>query len=134
MKINKLSQHSGVSAKTIRYYEEIGLLPKAVRAENGYREYGQNSLELLRFVRRCRDLRIPIDSIRKLVKVQAFGTAPCTEVDQIVRNQLENVRDTIKEMQLLEKDLALLASSCKEHNVSQCRILKSLQTGLTSVP
>ncbi|MDO8272016.1 MAG: MerR family transcriptional regulator [Gammaproteobacteria bacterium] len=128
MKINKLAQQSGVSAKTIRYYEDIGLLPAAVRADNGYREYGQSSLDLLRFIRRCRDLKISIDSIRKLVKVQAFGGAPCTEVDQIVRDQLESVRGTIRELQLLEEDLARLALSCDEHNVSQCRILKSLQT------
>lgn len=128
MKINKLAHQSGVSAKTIRYYEEIGLLPAAVRAENGYRQYGQSSLDLLRFIKRCRDLQIPIDNIRKLVKVQALGSAPCTDVDQIVRDQLDNVRDTIKEMQLLEEDLARLASSCKEHNVSRCKILKSLQT------
>jgi MerR family copper efflux transcriptional regulator len=128
MKINKLAQQSGVSAKTIRYYEEIGLLPAAVRADNGYREYGQNSLDLLRFIRRCRDLQIPIDAIRKLVKVQAFGSAPCTEVDQIVRDQLDNVRSTIRELQLLEEDLARLALSCEDHNVSQCRILRSLKT------
>lgn len=128
MKINKLAQQSGVSAKTIRYYEEIGLLPAAVRADNGYREYGQSSLDLLRFIRRCRDLQIPIDSIRKLVKVQAFGSAPCTEVDEIVQHQLHNVRGTIMELHLLEEDLARLASSCEEQNVSKCQILRSLQT------
>ncbi len=128
MRINQLAQQSGVSAKTIRYYEEIGLLPAAVRAENGYREYRQSSLDLLRFIRRCRDLQISIDSIRKLVKVQAFGSAPCEEVELIVRDQLNNVRGTIKEMQLLEEDLARLASSCEEQNVSKCQILKSLQT------
>ena len=128
MKINKLAEQSGVSAKTIRYYEEIGLLPAAVRAQNGYREYGQSSLDLLCFVRRCRDLQIPIDSIRKLVKVQAFGSAPCKEVEQIVRDQLHNVRSTIMELHLLEEDLARLASSCEEQNVSKCQILRSLQT------
>lgn len=127
MRIQKLAQMSGVTSKTIRYYEEVGLLPQAVRADNGYREYSQESLTLMRFIRRCRDLRIPIDNIRKLVKVQAFGSAPCEEVDQIVRDQLHKVQETISELQLLELDLTKLAESCEEHNVSQCRILQSLK-------
>lgn len=126
MKIQQLSELSGVSVKTIRYYEDVNLLPAPQRSDNGYRHYNPEQVEALRFIKRCRDLQIPIEDVKKLVNVQAFGDAPCQEVDQIVKNQLEKVRQTLKDLRQLEKDLSDLSRSCAEHSVSQCRILKSL--------
>lgn len=126
MKIQQLSELSGVSVKTIRYYEDVNLLPAPRRSDNGYRDYNMEQVEALRFIKRCRDLQIPIEDVKKLVNVQTFGDAPCQEVDRIVKNQLEKVRQTLKDLRQLEKDLSALSRSCAEHSVSQCEILKSL--------
>ncbi|RXF07226.1 MerR family transcriptional regulator [Pseudoalteromonas phenolica] len=65
MKIAELSKLTQVTSKTIRYYEEIGLLPEPARAANGYRVYQQEDVERLSFIRRCRDLQIPLEEIKK---------------------------------------------------------------------
>lgn len=127
MKINQLSKLTQVVTKTIRYYEDVGLLPKAARNSNGYREYGSVDVERLIFIRRCRELQIPIDQIKQLIQVQADNTSSCSEVDLLIEQQLEKVRNTISEMQLLEKSLHTLATSCSNDIVSECAILKNLK-------
>ncbi|MEW6997282.1 Cd(II)/Pb(II)-responsive transcriptional regulator [Colwelliaceae bacterium BS250] len=127
MKINQLSKLTKVISKTIRYYEDIGLLPKAARNSNGYREYGSGDVERLIFIRRCRELQIPIDQIKQLIQVQADKTSSCSEVDLLIEQQLEKVRNTIREMLLLETSLHALATSCSNDIISECAILKNLK-------
>ena len=130
MKISQLARLSGVPSKTIRYYEEIGLAPNASRNSNGYREYGQADIDRLAFIRRCRELQIPIEEIKKLVQVRMDEKAPCKEVDILIARQLENVRHTMAELALLEETLNTLAHSCQNDVVSECEILNRLQKGL----
>jgi len=127
MKISQLAKLSGVPSKTIRYYEEIGLVPNASRNSNGYREYGQTDIEQLAFIRRCRELQIPIEQIKKLVQVRRDEKAPCKEVDMLIAQQLENVRHTMAELALLEQTLCTLAHSCQNVIVGECEILNRLQ-------
>ncbi|GAB5499167.1 MAG: helix-turn-helix domain-containing protein [Pseudohongiellaceae bacterium] len=126
MKINELAEVSGLARKTIRYYEDIGLLPQARRAPNGYRDYGESDVERIVFVRRCRELQIPLTELKVLVRLHMDKQAPCAEIDQIVRNQLENIRSTIEELSGLEKSLKELAQCCSYDTVSECRIVRSL--------
>jgi len=81
MKINQLSKLTNVLSKTIRYYEDVGLLPKASRNSNGYREYSSNDVDNLVFIRRCRELQIPLEKIKILIQVQTDTTSSCNEVD-----------------------------------------------------
>jgi DNA-binding transcriptional MerR regulator len=127
MKISKLANESGIATKTIRYYEEIGLLPAAYRNDNGYREYSVNDIERLIFIRRCRELQIPLEQIKTLIAVQLDKKSSCQEVDDLIEQQLEKVRKTIAELTLLEKTLHTLATSCQNDKVGDCQILKNLQ-------
>ena len=126
MKINQLSKLANVLSKTIRYYEEVGLLPKASRNSNGYREYKLVDVERLIFIRRCRELQIPLEQIKVLIQVQTDKTSSCSEVDLLIEQQLEKVRQTISELSLLEKTLNTLAKSCSNDIVGECEILKNL--------
>jgi len=108
MKINQLSKLVNVLSKTIRYYEEVGLLPKASRNSNGYREYNEEDVDRLVFIRRCRELQIPLEQIKVLIQVQTDKTSSCSEVDLLIVQQLEKVRQTISELTLLEKTLNTL--------------------------
>ena len=130
MKISLLAKQSGVPNKTIRYYEEIGLIPNASRNSNGYREYDQADIARLAFIRRCRELQIPIEQIKKLVQVRMDEKAPCKEVDMLIARQLENVRHTMAELALLEEALNTLVHSCQNDIVGECEILNRLQQGL----
>ena len=103
MQIKQLANVTGVSAKTIRYYEDIGLLPEAKRADNGYRYYQTKDIGSLNFIRRCKELRMPLADIKKLVAVQSDGNAPCAEVDSLISQQLEQIHTAQYELQQLEK-------------------------------
>lgn len=126
MKINELAERTGMASKTIRYYEDIGLLPEAHRSPNGYRNYGENDVERIVFIRRCRELQIPLDELKVLVRLQMDKQAPCAEIDQIIRDQLEKIRSTIQELMRLEESLNELAQCCRYDTVSECRIVRSL--------
>ncbi|TWX73896.1 MerR family transcriptional regulator [Colwellia sp. C1TZA3] len=126
MKINQLAKLTNVLSKTIRYYEEVGLLPKASRNSNGYRKYSPADVERLIFIRRCRELQIPLEQIKILIQVQVDRTSSCREVDLLIEEQLEKVRKTISELSLLESTLHALAKSCSNDIVGECEILKKL--------
>ena len=127
MKISHLSKKTHTASKTIRYYEEIGLLPPAERNQNGYRDYQECDVEQLLFIRRCRDLQIPIAKIKILIQVQTDKTSSCGEVDTLIIEQLQKVRKTISELSILEQTLATLAESCPNNIVEECEILRNLQ-------
>ena len=128
MKISELATITEVSAKTIRYYEQVGLLSAPIRAENGYRHYQQQDIEVLLFIRRCRELNIAIDDIKRLVDVQRNPKDSCKIVDNIIAEQLARIQQTQRELAILEQSLATLATSCKTHQIEDCGILHTLKS------
>lgn len=128
MQINHLARVTGVKPKTIRYYEDIGLLPQALRAENGYRYYQAKDVASLNFIRRCKELRMPLADITRLVAVQSDGNAPCAQVDALILQQLEKIRITQYELQQLEQHLQALASCCDNKQIKDCEILQYLHS------
>jgi len=79
------------------------------------------------FIRWCRELQIPLEQIKTLIQVQTDKTSSCSEVDALIAQQLEKVRQTISELTLLEKTLHTLATSCPNNMIGECKILKNLQ-------
>jgi DNA-binding transcriptional MerR regulator len=128
MKISELSAATKVPSKTIRYYEQVGLLSAPSRAENGYRSYAENDIETLLFIRRCRELNIAIEDIKQLVDVQQNPKASCSVVDNIIADQLARIQQTQRELSLLEKSLASLSVSCQNQHVEDCSILNTLKS------
>ncbi|QTL35928.1 MerR family transcriptional regulator [Pseudoalteromonas viridis] len=126
MKISELATKSQINAKTIRYYEQVGLLKAPQRASNGYRHYQPGDVDTLIFIRRCRELNIPLDDIKRLVEVQADPNASCAVVDKIIAEQLAQVQRAQRELALLEQSLQTLAS-CSAEQVDQCTILHKLK-------
>jgi DNA-binding transcriptional MerR regulator len=126
MKISELAQTTQVAAKTIRYYESVGLLTPPQREANGYRHYRSADIETLIFIRRCRELNIAIDDIKQLVEVKQNPQASCDTVDNIIVEQLSKVRQMQKELGQLEQALSLLVISCSSEKIQDCCILQSL--------
>jgi len=126
MKISQLAKLANVPSKTIRYYEDIDLLPKATRDYNGYRAYNRADVEPLIFIRRCRELKIPLEHIKTLIQVQSDKDSSCEEVDSLIEQQLSKVRQVISELTMLEKSLFKLSKSCPNDKVGDCQILKNL--------
>jgi len=127
MKISELALIAQVSVKTIRYYEQIGLLPSPTRTSNGYRHYQEKDIETLIFIRRCRELNIRLDDIKRLVETQQDPKSSCELVDNIIAEQLARIQQTQRELALLEQSLAALASCCKNHQIKDCSILQTLK-------
>ncbi|MGO2479692.1 MAG: Cd(II)/Pb(II)-responsive transcriptional regulator [Pseudoalteromonas sp.] len=126
MKISEVAKQTNVPAKTIRYYEDVGLLAPPTRANNGYRVYQDNSVKTLIFIRRCRELKISIDEIKQLVEAKNQPSSSCQYVDNIIAQQLENIRKAQQELAKLEQSLATLANSCGHGKVIDCEILNEL--------
>ncbi len=127
MKISELASAANVPAKTIRYYEQVGLLSAPKRQNNGYRSYNANQVDTLVFVRRCRELNIAIGDIKRLLEVQEIPKASCSSVDSIIAEQLARVQKTQRELASLETSLLNLASSCQNNHIEDCKILQQLK-------
>ncbi|WMS95048.1 MerR family transcriptional regulator [Pseudoalteromonas sp. HL-AS2] len=128
MQIKQLSNLVNLNAKTIRYYEQINLIPAPKRASNGYRTYTQADTDRLVFICRCRDLQIPIDDIKALLAAQILGDGSCIKVDSIIENQLIKVRAAQKELKKLEVSLASLLTNCTANTINDCQIIKELNS------
>jgi MerR family transcriptional regulator, copper efflux regulator len=112
LSIGALARRTGCTVPTIRYYEEIGLLPAAPRTEGGQRQYGDAALRRLAFIRRCRDFSFSIDQVRELVSLVDAPERPCAEVRDVAAVHLDQVRRKLAELKALETSLARFVSSC----------------------
>lgn len=128
MRIKELAQATGVDVETIRYYEKERLLPAPARQENGYRDYVNEHLERLAFIRHCRALEMPLADVRRLLSALDAPGEPHPDVDQLVKEQLGRVRARLNSMRALEKQLLLLKASCGrcDQDGADCGILKEL--------
>lgn len=108
MKIQEFSQQTGLSAKTIRYYESIGILRSPQRAPNGYREYSEQDLERARFVAGARSLELSLDEISELLAMQDQREAPCRTMLNQIKHKAEQINERIVLLQQMEKDLRKL--------------------------
>ena len=110
--IGVLAQQTGCTVPTIRYYEEIGLLPTGPRTEAGRRLYREPEVKRLTFIRRCRDFGFSIDQVRELVGLVDEPQRPCVEVRAIASGHLAEVRKKLAELQALESSLSAFVVSC----------------------
>jgi len=128
--IGALADRSGCSVPTIRYYEEIGLIPPARRRDSGHRVYDASAVGLLTFVRHCRDFGFPIEQVRELVSLAASEQRDCFETLDIAQAHLKAVRAKLAELRALERSLARFAKSCSEMcaggPAARCTILRDL--------
>ncbi|AKJ27183.1 MerR family transcriptional regulator [Caldimonas brevitalea] len=110
--IGVLAARTGVNVPTIRYYEEIGLMPPAQRRPSGHRVYGPAAEELLTFIRSCRDFGLPIEHVRALLSLSHSPERDCDEARGIAERHLDEVRRKLDELRTLERRLAEYVASC----------------------
>jgi len=138
LRIGGLAKRAGTSAPTIRYYEEIGLLPLADRQASGQRIYGEADVRRLTFIRRCRDFGFSIEAVRSLVALADNRERPCSEARDIAGAHLAAVRSSINELRALERTLLGFVfrcdSSCAGGPAPDCVILEDLSSASTRSP
>lgn len=126
MAIGELSRRAGVKIPTIRYYEQLGLMPEPDRSGSNQRRYGRADLDRLAFIRHSRDLGFSIDAIRDLLRLSAHPERPCTDADDIARDHLGQIRMKIARLRKLEEELARMLDQPQAHTIGQCRVIESL--------
>jgi MerR family transcriptional regulator, copper efflux regulator len=126
MNIGKVAQLSGVSAKMIRYYETNGLLNKAARRENTYRDFDERDIHDLRFIGRARSLGFSVAEITRLLGLWRDAGRPSREVKTITARHIADLEARIAEMQGMVSALKHLASHCHGNGRPDCPILDGL--------
>jgi MerR family copper efflux transcriptional regulator len=126
MDIGRAAKASGVSAKMIRHYEAIGLLPKVARTLANYRLYTPNDVHTLRFIRRARTLGFSMEDIRELLSLWQSHTRSSASVKKIARAHIEELKDKIAELQGIVKTLEHLVHHCHGDHRPECPILDDL--------
>jgi Cu(I)-responsive transcriptional regulator len=126
MKIGEAAAQSGVSAKMIRYYESIGLLRRAERRENSYRDFDSRDVHDLRFIRRSRSLGFSVDEIGRLLALWRDTGLPHSEVKQIVGRHIRELEERIAAMNEIVDTLKTLSARCSGHDRPDCPILAGL--------
>ena len=126
MNIGAASKASGVSAKMIRYYEQVGLIPAADRSGGGYRIYSKTDVELLRFVRRARDLGFSVEQIGELLALWQDKNRASGDVKRLAEAHLAELRQKIAGLQDMARTLEHLAHCCAGDDRPDCPILADL--------
>lgn len=126
MRIGELARLSGTLRETIRYYEQVALIPAPPRTASGYRRYSGEHLKRLRFLRRCRDLGFSIAEVRSLLHLAERAEQSCRPVTDLATEHLTRIRARIVDLKRLERSIADLLGSCPNERISDCRILDSL--------
>ena len=125
--IGKLALETGVKVVTIRYYEQIGLMPVAPRTDGNYRTYSVEHRRRLHFIRRCRDLGFTLDQVRDLLRLSSEKTKACAEVDRIAAQHRRTVEEKLADLTRLASELRRLSACCRGKGlIADCRIIEAL--------
>lgn len=127
LSIGELAQQSGCKVPTIRYYEEIGLLSPPLRTEGGHRVYDSEAARQLFFIHRSRELGFSLKAIRSLLALSASTDAPCTDVDAIAGQHLNDILGKISALSSMRDALSDLIEQCRKTTIIECRVIDALQ-------
>ena len=125
--IGTLAKRPGTKVQTIRYYEQIGLMPEPGRTEGGQRRYGDDELDRLAFIRHARQLGFSLEAIRELLDLSDHPHRPCLEADAIARRQLKQVEQRLARLEALRTELQRMVHECSGGQTADCRVLEVLR-------
>ncbi len=128
MNVGTAARRSGLPAKTIRYYEEIGLIQPA-RADNGYRDYSTDDIHRLSFLRRARGLGFSIEDCRQLMALYRDKSRASQDVRAIARSHVGAIEEKLRELESMRKTLQTLIGACHGDDRPDCPILDDIAGG-----
>jgi Cu(I)-responsive transcriptional regulator len=129
MNIGEAARDSGVSAKMIRYYESIGLLPRAERTDSGYRVYREPDVHTLRFIRRARDLGFSMEQISELLALWREPGRASADVKKLAQTHIDELEARAAQLMAMSRTLRHLAEHCHGDQRPECPILDDLAEG-----
>lgn len=125
--IGALAKKTGTKVQTIRYYEQIELMPEPGRTGGGQRRYGDAELDRLSFIRHARQLGFTLEAIRELLDLSDHPDRPCHEADAIARRQLKQVEQRLARLEALRTELKRMVHECTGGRTADCRVLEVLR-------
>jgi MerR family copper efflux transcriptional regulator len=120
MRIGELATRSAVPAKSIRYYEDIGVLARPSRTPSGYRDYDETAIDRLAFVRSAQTVGLTLGEIRQVVALRERGETPCSHVLMLLESRAEEIERRITDMQGLRGELRRLAKRADGLDPADC--------------
>lgn len=126
LSIGELGRQTRCKVQTIRWYEEVGLLPLPARTEGGHRLYGPAHLARLAFIRHAREFGFTLDAIRALLALADHPERPCEEVHALASLQLAAVEDKLRRLETLRVELTRMTDACRGGVAGECRLLETL--------
>ncbi|WP_068636791.1 Cu(I)-responsive transcriptional regulator [Thauera butanivorans] len=127
MNIGEAARASGVSAKMIRYYESVGLIPPAARTDSGYRAYTESGVHMLRFIRRARDLGFAVAEIHDLLGLWRDRSRKSADVKRVAQQHIADLQRRIDELRQMADTLQTLVACCAGDDRPDCPILANLE-------
>jgi len=134
MKIGEAADAAGVSAKMIRHYEQIGLVPEATRTDSGYRQYTERDVSILRFIRQSRRLGFSMEQIADLLGLWSNDRRASREVKALAQAHLDALEEKMREMAKMQQALKKLVTSCHGDDDPHCAILDELAVSSPNAP
>ncbi len=122
--IGRLAREAGCKVQTIRYYEQIGLMPEPARTEGNQRRYGTRHAQRLAFIRHARELGFPLDSVRELLSLSDDRDRSCDAADAIAKDHLAAVERRILRLNALKAELERMIEQCKGGRIADCRVIE----------
>lgn len=138
MRIGELAKQAGVTAKTIRYYESIGLLPDPGRTASGYRKYGDDALERLRFIRDAQAAGLTLKDSRTILDMKAQGHGTCEHTQALLNQHLRDIDAQIASLEAARTELVKLSDRAKTLDPNactdphHCQVLAAHDTGASA--
>ena len=134
MRIGELAASADCDVQTVRFYEREGLLEEPQRETSGYRRYDARDLTRLNFIRHCRSLDIPLRHISQLLDLAVVPDQSCAQVDELLDGHIARVKQRIRALRALEKQLVALRQTCDGDASRPCAILESFMSSAASSP
>ncbi len=128
MRIGELATSAGVPTKTIRYYEDIGVLPSAERSPNGYRIYGDEAVDRLRFIRDAQATGLTLNEIASVLELRGRGESTCKHVLHLLERHLDELEDRIAALEKTRRDLIAITERARSLDPSDCTDPNRCQT------
>ncbi len=126
LKRGALSKRTGCNIETIRYYEQIGLMPDPPRSEGGHRLYDEEHLKRLTFIRRARELGFSLGDVRGLLALVDGGDYSCAEIQSFTLEHVNDIRRRIADLRRIERVLRDMASQCDDGEIPECPVIEAL--------
>ena len=129
MNIGQAAEQAGISAKSIRYYESVGLIARASRRDNNYRDYGDQEIAELRFIHRARSLGFSVKEVGDLLALWRDRKRASQQVREVAKRHIDDIERKIAELQSMRATLNTLVAKCHGDDRPDCPILEDLASG-----